>query len=212
MPPPTTAGSVHPNGPQMIEMDVDGDLVLRVGSELGKAQDFRVCSATMRRASPIWKAMLFGPWKEAKPTEGNWRVDLPDDNPWPTSILLAIIHSKFRPVQRVKSLGEMHEILLVADKSWGPSGGANGSGSRSSALPAQATAVAQSADVVIHALSAVFARVRSLHPDRKSCNPSLAYQDLLATIKVQKRRGDVLEAHHKERLAAQRMKMSLGAS
>ncbi|KAL1839663.1 hypothetical protein VTJ49DRAFT_1273 [Mycothermus thermophilus] len=27
---------------------------------------FKVCSSTMRRPSPVWKAMLFGPWKEAK--------------------------------------------------------------------------------------------------------------------------------------------------
>ncbi|AEO60740.1 hypothetical protein MYCTH_2310277 [Thermothelomyces thermophilus ATCC 42464] len=351
MPPPTTAGSVHRDGPQMMEMDVDGDLVLRVGSELGKAQDFRVCSATMRRASPIWKIMLFGPWKEAKPTEGNWRVDLPDDNPWPMGILLAIIHSKFGLVQRVESLGEVHEILLVADKydmtallqpwaacwihlrlptppgtgsrvtgrelmlrihaawelgdegmlssvithlvfsvsisndsdsetqvsykgetirpeqnygppdlleliqkrrlaviqklldfyheqvnrrttdtpdrtfsgSWDPAGTQRdcqvlGSTSRSQRqrleelgpLPAQATAVTQSANAIMQALSDVFARGRSLHRDRKSRDPSLAYQDLLATIEELKMERDVLEPHHKERLAAQRMKMGLG--
>ncbi|KAL2177800.1 uncharacterized protein P884DRAFT_243128 [Thermothelomyces heterothallicus CBS 202.75] len=359
MPPPATAGSVHPNELQMMEMDVDGDLVLRVGSELGKAQDFRVCSATMRRASPIWKVMLFGPWKEAKPTEGNWCVDLPDDNPWPTGILLAIIHSKFDLVQQVKSLDEVHEILLLADKydmtaflqpwascwiylrlrpppgspsrvtgrelmlrihvawelgdegrlssvitnlvfsvsisndsdsetqisykgetirpeqnhgppdlleliqkrrlaliqklldfyhgevnrrttdtpdrtlsgSWDPVrtqrdcqllGSTWGSQRQRleelGPLPTQATAVAQSANVVMYALSAVFAcgrgRARSLHPDRKRRDPSLVYQDFLAIIDEQKMERDVLEPHHKERLAAQRMKMGLdtGAS
>ncbi|KAL2165040.1 hypothetical protein VTH06DRAFT_336 [Thermothelomyces fergusii] len=114
--PPTAASPARISTAKMVELDADGDLVLHVGSEVGKEQDFRVCSATMRRASPVWKAMLSGLWKEARPVDGLWRVDLPADDPWPTGILLAIVHSKFGPVQQVKSISDVHEILLVADK------------------------------------------------------------------------------------------------
>ncbi|KAK4149875.1 hypothetical protein C8A00DRAFT_46600 [Chaetomidium leptoderma] len=78
-------------------MDADGDLVLRVGSELGNAQEFRVCSAAMRRASPVWKSMLF-------------------DKPWPIRMLLAIVHGKFDHVRSTLTLDELRDILVVTDK------------------------------------------------------------------------------------------------
>jgi hypothetical protein len=101
---------------QVTDIDPDGDLVLRVGAEFGKAIAFRVCSGTMRRASPVWKKMLFGPWKESKPSDGAWFVDLPDDKPWPVQILLAIIHSKFNLVYSFMTLSQLHDILVVTDK------------------------------------------------------------------------------------------------
>ncbi|KAK4099212.1 hypothetical protein N658DRAFT_517483 [Parathielavia hyrcaniae] len=100
-------------------MDPDGDLVLQVGSRFGSPREFRVCSATMRRTSPVWKNMLFGVWKEAKPTAGPWVVDLPEDKPEPVHGLLAIIHSKFHLVHssyRIPRLSQLHDILVVTDK------------------------------------------------------------------------------------------------
>lgn len=101
--PTASASSVSTDALELTEVDVDCDLVLHVGSKLGKKQDFRFCSATMRRASPVWKAMFCGPWQEAQPT-------------WPTNILLIIIHSKFCPVQLVKGLGGMYRTLIVASR------------------------------------------------------------------------------------------------
>jgi hypothetical protein len=47
-----------------IYLDKDGDLRLQVGSETGgDVQNFVVCSRTMGRSSPVWKAMLFGGFK-----------------------------------------------------------------------------------------------------------------------------------------------------
>ncbi|KAK3307391.1 uncharacterized protein B0T15DRAFT_530089 [Chaetomium strumarium] len=69
---------------------------------------FRVCSAAMRRASPVWKSMLFGPWKEAKPAQGDWIVDLPEDKPWP----LAMAHGIFEKIPKYLSLQELNELLI----------------------------------------------------------------------------------------------------
>ncbi|KAK4125839.1 hypothetical protein N657DRAFT_708927 [Parathielavia appendiculata] len=70
----------------------------------------------MRRTSAVWKNMLFGAWKEAKPTEGPWVVELPEDKPESVRTLLAIIHSKFDIVRTFVYLNQLHDILLVTDK------------------------------------------------------------------------------------------------
>lgn len=58
---------------QLTEVDAGGDLILRVGTDFSvetAGRDFKVCSAALRRASHVCKAMLFGPWKEARPEAG----------------------------------------------------------------------------------------------------------------------------------------------
>ncbi|KAK4033621.1 hypothetical protein C8A01DRAFT_19460 [Parachaetomium inaequale] len=99
-------------------IDNDGDLLLRVGAGHGseKPVEFKVCSATMRRASPVWKNMLFGPWKEAKPAQGDWVVDLPEDKPSTIETILSIIHGLFASVPKSVSLPVLNDILIYADK------------------------------------------------------------------------------------------------
>ncbi len=53
-----------PEEPVMeVVVDSEGDLSLFVGAELSGAEPrhFQVCSAALRRASPVWKVMLSGP-------------------------------------------------------------------------------------------------------------------------------------------------------
>ncbi|KAK4240557.1 hypothetical protein C8A03DRAFT_41973 [Achaetomium macrosporum] len=99
-------------------IDDDGDLLLRVGSELAKETpfEFKVCSAAMRRASPVWKSMLFGPWNEAKPAQGDWIVYLPEDEPWPIRVILAIAHGAFEQVPKSISLSKLDCILIPIEK------------------------------------------------------------------------------------------------
>jgi hypothetical protein len=98
-------------------MDEDGDLLLQVGSELGKTYGFKVCSAALRRASPVLKKMLFSKFKEAKPADGSeWNVDLPADDPSPFAIILQIIHGRFELVPRYIPLAQIHDVLVLADK------------------------------------------------------------------------------------------------
>jgi hypothetical protein len=99
-------------------IDNDGDLLLRVGARHGPENplEFKVCSATMRRASPVWKNMLFGPWKEAKPAQGDWIVELPEDKPSTIKTLLSIIHGLFANVPKSVTLPVLNDILILADK------------------------------------------------------------------------------------------------
>jgi len=109
-----------PAPPERMLFDPDGDLVLHVGTELDSVDPclFRVCSASLRRASPVWKAMFFGPFTEAeaRPPHGDWVVALPEDNPETLGVLLEILHGGFARVPTTVSLDFLCGILVVADK------------------------------------------------------------------------------------------------
>ncbi len=91
-----------------VVLDSEGDLSLLVGAELPGAEPlhFQVCSAALRRASPVWKAMLSGPWAEAAAAQDadDWTIDLPEDNPEALETLLSILHGSFDSVPKVISL------------------------------------------------------------------------------------------------------------
>lgn len=95
-----------------VDIDPEGDLL--IDADFCR---FRVCSNALRRQSPVWKQMLFGPWKEAKPTDGSaWIVEFPDDTADPLHILLFIIHGKFDPVPPHPTVSRIHSILILAHK------------------------------------------------------------------------------------------------
>ena len=62
--------------------------------------------------------MLFGPWKEAKPAQGDWIVELPEDNPDGISSLLSIVHAQFTDTAVPNNISAdlLYNILVVADK------------------------------------------------------------------------------------------------
>lgn len=61
--------------------------------------------------------MLFGPWKEAKPTDGSaWIVEFPDDPAYPLRIIFYIIHGKFELVPPRPTIISIHKILILAHK------------------------------------------------------------------------------------------------
>jgi hypothetical protein len=60
--------------------------------------------------------MLFGPWAEAKPADGDWIVELPEDDPEPAKILLPIVHGRFGAVLEDMSLDRLYGIVIFADK------------------------------------------------------------------------------------------------
>lgn len=79
-----------------VVIDPDGDLTFRTPTST-----FKVCSAALRRASPVLKAMLFGPWKVSKPSNGTaWVVDLREDSDVALAFILPIIHGQLRNVPR----------------------------------------------------------------------------------------------------------------
>ncbi|KAK4169718.1 hypothetical protein QBC43DRAFT_306575 [Cladorrhinum sp. PSN259] len=98
-------------------MDADGDLQLKVGTD-SEAEEvlFQVCPYALRRSSLVFNKMLFGPWAESRPQDGDWIVSLPEDHPRPTRIALAIIHGKFEIVPRYWGNRVVEELIIFTDK------------------------------------------------------------------------------------------------
>lgn len=109
---PTSAAETRPT----IYIDMDGDLRLRVADGDSDVQDYIVCSAAMRRASQVWKKMLFGGYKESRPVDCEWLVSLPEDKPEPLLVILNIIHGNFALIPAKPSLAELCGILEVTNK------------------------------------------------------------------------------------------------
>ena len=102
-------------------IDDNGDLTLAIGSNNEKAT-FLVCSRSLSRSSHVFKAMLYGSFRESRSTNAGagpsrWVVELPDDNPVPAAILLNISHARLKAIPpKVDSLTMFYEILVFADK------------------------------------------------------------------------------------------------
>jgi hypothetical protein len=88
------------------------DIAARRGCVAG-AEVAEVASAALRRASSVRKSMLFAPWTDAKPAQGNWTVDLPEDNPEAFKVLVSILHESFGTVPKLASLDFLCGILVV---------------------------------------------------------------------------------------------------
>lgn len=73
-----------------VPIDQYGDLRLIVGEE---KVCFLVCSRALARSAPFWNTLLYGPFAEARPDDGNeWKVKLPEDHPGALEVILVLIH------------------------------------------------------------------------------------------------------------------------
>ncbi|TLD33028.1 hypothetical protein PspLS_01142 [Pyricularia sp. CBS 133598] len=95
-----------------ITIDSDGDLYL----EVRQSHIFQVDSRTLCRHSPVFKAMLTGPWIESRPTESKWTVNLPEDSPQGLEVLLNIVHGRFDLVPTHLDGDNLFDVCVEADK------------------------------------------------------------------------------------------------
>jgi hypothetical protein len=70
----------------------------------------------MGRSSPVWKAMLFGGYRESRPVEGEWVVSLPEEEPKALLTVLNIIHGSFAKVPKNLSLEQLYLLLALTHK------------------------------------------------------------------------------------------------
>ncbi|KAK4227374.1 hypothetical protein QBC38DRAFT_417127 [Podospora fimiseda] len=104
-----------------VTIDQDGDLTLSVGTRVVGLDEqpckFKVDSSALRRTSAVFKAMLFGPWAESKPTDGSeWVVELPEDDPDGFQVILSIIHSAYYLIPTAMNKLLLYKILVLCDK------------------------------------------------------------------------------------------------
>lgn len=104
---------------KMVKLNPDGDLRLNMAPHDNEPYAFRVCSAMLRRHSPVWKAMLFGPgWIKSKPSAAgkDWVVNLLEDPASPIEIILDIIHGRFERVPQTLRLEDLYNLLVFTNK------------------------------------------------------------------------------------------------
>ncbi|KAJ0161816.1 hypothetical protein CTA2_5541 [Colletotrichum tanaceti] len=112
-------------GEDEIQVDPNGDLLLHVGIDpsSGDTKSFRVCSSTLRRASPFWKRTLRETSFESdrpRDDDGEWWAGTPSlyacqhDKSAGLAILLDIIHSRLHQVPEDPTLAEVYGTLCLA--------------------------------------------------------------------------------------------------
>ena len=111
----TTTPDTDGSGERRHIFDRDGDLTLEIGPH--RAQ-YRVCSRALSRASPVFKAMLYGQFTEAsaKQLDGLWSVVLPEDDPDTMRILLNITHGYFDEIPSPLAEEELLKATLLTHK------------------------------------------------------------------------------------------------
>ncbi|KAI5919554.1 hypothetical protein F4810DRAFT_494922 [Camillea tinctor] len=82
------------------------------------AVTFLVCSKSLSRASPVWKCLLYGGFRESRPMHGTqWKVRLPEDKLDPMTTILKIIHGQFinTSVDKI-DISNFYRIIVLAEK------------------------------------------------------------------------------------------------
>jgi hypothetical protein len=95
--------------------DPAGDLHLVVGRERAVSL---VSSEALIRASPsVIKTLLCGDSDEPeRPEHDEWRIDLPEDDPYALCVLLNIIHSRQNLVPAELSEGDLFKVAVLTEK------------------------------------------------------------------------------------------------
>lgn len=106
--------------PPTVYLDDQGNVRLRTSADIETfPQDFVVCSRTLARSSPVWSAMIYGPFAESEANterQDEWIINLPEDKSQPMLVILNIIHGRFGLIPTNLPAVQFHEILVLADK------------------------------------------------------------------------------------------------
>jgi len=100
----------HPGDENNISIDPYGDRTLIVGNGENQKR-FLVSSNAMRLASPVWRAMFTGPYREGTAIE----IPFPDGNPDAFLITLRIAHLQFNNLPSSLDFQGLVNLALVCD-------------------------------------------------------------------------------------------------
>ncbi|KAF2097098.1 hypothetical protein NA57DRAFT_77353 [Rhizodiscina lignyota] len=94
--------------------DEDGDVALLLDQQPNQTygKRFVVSSKVLSLASPVWKAMFSGKYREGAKSED---IPFPDDDPWALAFMLNLAHLRFASVTDPTPL-EMVKIAVLCDK------------------------------------------------------------------------------------------------
>jgi hypothetical protein len=106
-----TVGNVFIPFTEVTEIDELGDLTLIVGFQPG-ATRYLVSSTVLRLASPVWKAMLTGKFRESTARI----IPFPDDCPLVLGTLLRLAHLQHNNIPKEMGFDDLVELAAICDK------------------------------------------------------------------------------------------------
>lgn len=96
----------------LIIIDPDGDLRLVIGPN---KVIFLVDASALRRQSRVFKAMLYGGFKEA--VQGpEWTVELPEDDAAAFEPIFHIVHANMRRIPYKVYVDDLYDMMVIIDK------------------------------------------------------------------------------------------------
>ncbi|KAI1388103.1 uncharacterized protein F4822DRAFT_302346 [Hypoxylon trugodes] len=111
---PTTSDSQAPkHKTPVVNFHVDSDVFIQVKAASGQVT-FKVSSANLAFASPVWRSIIYGDHTTRSDAE-DWVIKV-DGNPQALHTVFDIIHYKFNGVPEVTSLDELYEIAAVTSQ------------------------------------------------------------------------------------------------
>jgi hypothetical protein len=95
---------------------IDADLAVKVQDSHG-LQVFKVHSALIAAASPVWRQKIYG-GEYARPKTGDWVISMcdADENAAGLDVIFSLIHYKFHEIPARPGMGLLYSIAQVANK------------------------------------------------------------------------------------------------
>ena len=107
------SGLLYAFAESTIHMDPNGDVDLVIGLD-SKLRTFRISSAAMLGASPVWRTMLTTGFKESHtPLDP---ITFPEDDVLSFFVLLLATHLRFPEIPRQVGLKQFEDICVLCDK------------------------------------------------------------------------------------------------
>jgi hypothetical protein len=94
-----------------VQIDESGDLTLIVGEQSGQVR-FLVSTSVLRLASPVWKAMITGQFRESSAKE----IPFPDDNATAMGVILHLAHLRYKKVPKSMDFSDLVGLAVICDK------------------------------------------------------------------------------------------------
>ncbi|KAI9147269.1 hypothetical protein HJFPF1_13308 [Paramyrothecium foliicola] len=108
-------------GNETVIIDPHGDVRLKVGrgETEGSQITFQVCSRALARSSKVFDTMLYGKFAESRvnsaESEGDWTVELPEQELEGMKIFLDIVHANLRGIPRIISVDELYGLTNLTN-------------------------------------------------------------------------------------------------
>jgi hypothetical protein len=108
---PSSSQPENPDYQRDVHIDESGDLTMIVGEQSGQVK-FLVSTTVLRLASPVWKAMITGQFRESSAKE----IPFPEDDAQAMSVILHLAHLRYKKVPKSMNFSDLVKLAVICDK------------------------------------------------------------------------------------------------